>query len=699
MPMVVPNGDPFAVQQAVGPTQEFGLIDMPKTQFSRLNAVKSLDESAQQFNKLAQKWQAEQDQTRAKDYMNQIQEFKNDLENNPESGFKTFKGLNALERPDGQSLSDEIGKKYDDFVATLLQRGANKNVQKIVKEFSDATRNQLMNSVNTHLIAQSSEYKKSVNQKSIEMASSMALSDDPKQAEEGVGILRALIDQEAKEKGIEPDYTKKLGDVQFLRIQQAVDDGRLVDASSLLNVNRNDMSAADQVRAKRLIQVATRQQRKQAAENLVSGLYTQVFSNENQAKQAVRLTTGALPATADYEKALALADGDGEKAIQILGYGVDRWEQDIDNAEAFGEPVDEDAMLSNDRNASMALSRYTADQTATPTLDQVANRIRELVPDMDEDSLYSTSRKVLSHEKSRRDTLQRERDEKSNIAYASLRSGNDFETLPMGALQGLKRTTVRNLHDYFNRKKAGSLVTNSAMYWDLISNDDKLKNMSDEEFFSLAPEFSEKDFDDLWNFRLGLIQGKFKDTQGDSLRRDIKDAFARNGLSMPNDEGGKAAYGYALRNIYDRIRQDVAMSGKEPSSQEISEKVTQLLNSEYSVKGRLWGTNERTLARGIEKGSFGIDGTTEKILDAGLQAQGIVDPSKTNRTELLLGIAITPTKNIPGASAMVAEILKINPGFVDGLSQAYARQHGGAYPEDSYIVRAYLQHSNLFQAR
>ena len=699
MPMVVPNGDPFAVQQTVGPTQEFGLVNMPKTQFSRMNAAQSIEESAQQFNQIAQKWQGEQDQTRAKDLMNQIQEKTNDLANNPETGFKTLKGINALERPDGKSLSDEIGKSYDDYVSSLLQNGVNRNVQKIVKQFSDANRNQLMNSVNTHLIAQSNEYRKSVNQKSIEMASAMALQDDPSQAEEGVAVLRALIDQEAKEKGIEPDYTKKLGDVQFLRIQQAVDAGRLGDASNLLQANRSDMSATDQVRAKRLIQVAARKQRKQAAEDVVGGIYGEIFSAENQARHAVELTTGSLPATADYEMALALADGDEEKAVQILAYGVDRWQQDVDNAEADGTLIDEEAMLAEDRNASMALSRYTADRTSEPTLDMVANRIKELVPDMDEDSLYSTSRKVLSREKARRDAQQRERDDQATIAYGSLRSGNGFEALPMGAVQNLKRSTVTSLQDYANRKAAGALVTNSALYWDLISNEDKLKNMTDEDFVTLAPELTESDFDDLMNFRQGLKGGKFKDTQGDNLRRNIKDAFSRNGLSMPTDEAGKAAYGYAARNIYDRIRQEMVMTGKEPTAQEISEKVTQLLNSEFSVKGTLWGTNERTLAKAIEKGSFGIDGTAEKILNAGLQAQGIVDPSKTNRTELLLGIAITPTKMVPGASAMVGEIRKVNPGFIEGLSQAYARKHGGVSPDDSYIVRAYLQHSNLFQVR
>lgn len=699
MAMVVPKGDPFAVDQTVGPTQEFGLIDMPKTQFSRLNASKSLDESAQRFNKVAQKWQGEQDQTRAKDLMNQIQEKTNDLTNNPETGFKTLKGINAIERPEGQSLSDEVGKSYDDFVNSLLQKGVNKNVQKIVKQFSDANRNQLINSVNTHLIAQSNEYRKSVNQKSIEMASSMALSEDQKQAEEGVAVLRSLIDQEAKEKGIEPDYTKKLGDVQFLRIQQAVDAGRLGDASNLLQVNRSDMSATDQVRAKRLIQVAARNQRKQAAENVVGGIYGELFSPENQAKHAVELTTGSLPATADYEMALALADGDDEKAVQILAYGVDRWQQDVDNAEANGDLVDEETMLSKDRNASMALSRYTADRTTEPTLDMVATRIKELVPDMDEDSLYSTSRKVLSREKARRDAQQRERDDQAGIAYGSLRNGNTFETLPMGATQNLKRSTIQALRNYSDRKQAGALVTNSSVYWDLINNDDKLKNMPDEDFVALAPELSDEDFDDLMNFRQGLKTGKFKNTQGDSLRRNIKDAFARNGLAMPTDEAGKAAYGYAARNIYDRIRQDMAVTGKEPTPQEISDKVTQLLNTEFSVKGSLWGTNERTLAKAIEKGSFGIDGTAEKILDAGLQAQGIVDPSKTNRTELLLGIAITPTKPVPGATAMVGQIRKLNPAFVEGLIQAYGRQHGMAEPDDSYIVRAYFQHTNLFQAR
>lgn len=699
MPMVVPNGDPFAVQQTVGPTQEFGLVNMPKTQFSRMNAAQSLEESAQHLNQLAQKWQGEQDQTRAKDLMNQIQEKTNDLANNPQSGFKTLKGINALERPEGKSLSDEVGKSYDDYVNSLLQNGVNKNVQKIVKQFSDANRNQLMNLVNTHLIAQSNEYRKSVNQKSIEMASSMALQDDPRQAEEGVAVLRALIDQEAQEKGVEPDYTKKLGDVQFLRIQQAVDAGRLSDAASLLQANRSDMSATDQVRAKRLIQVAARKQRKQAAEDVVGGIYGEIFSAENQARHAVELTTGLLPATADYEMALALADGDEEKAVQILGYGVDRWQQDVDNAEADGTLINEEAMLADDRNAAMALSRYTADRTAEPTLDMVANRIKELVPGMDEDSLYSTSRKVLSREKARRDALQRERDDQASIAYGSLRNGNGFDSLPMGAVQNLKRSTVKSLQDYASRKAAGALVTNSALYWDLISNEDKLKNMTDEDFVALAPELTDGDFDDLMNFRQGLKTGKFKNTQGDSLRRNIKDAFARNGLTMPPDEAGKAAYGYAARNIYDRIRQEMVMMGKEPTAQEISDKVTQLLNSEFSVKGSFWGTNERTLAKAIEKGSFGIEGTAEKILDAGLQAQGIVDPSKTNRTELLLGIAITPTKSVPGASAMVGEIRKLNPGFIDGLSQAYARQHGGVQPDDSYIVRAYLQHSNLFQAR
>lgn len=250
--MRIPGGNPFGVNVATQSTQEMGLVAAPETEYSEAGLAKKLDGAGKQMMATAQKWVQEQDNTRVQIFSNDIKDLENDLEFNPETGFSTLLGRNATERPSGKDLSTEVLDAFETRAADLMKNmspAARRSAQQVL----DATRSNLQNKLNKHIIAQSAVVKQSENARTIDGAYKDAQSDDEQTRNSGFAVLRAMGQKDAQEKGVEFDPSKTVGIAHLDRIEVLVDDSRLGEAKAWLKNNRDEMSAAQYKSAKELV--------------------------------------------------------------------------------------------------------------------------------------------------------------------------------------------------------------------------------------------------------------------------------------------------------------------------------------------------------------------------------------------------------------------------------------------------------------
>lgn len=96
MPINVPN--PYSVGVAITPAgnRAVGLQAAPETRYNKNRLAADLMEQGKEFVKKLDEWQSQIDVTRGKDLINQLEESRIDLRTNPETGYSTLQGVNAL---------------------------------------------------------------------------------------------------------------------------------------------------------------------------------------------------------------------------------------------------------------------------------------------------------------------------------------------------------------------------------------------------------------------------------------------------------------------------------------------------------------------------------------------------------------------------------------------------------------------------
>ena len=100
MPITVP-GNPFSGPDAKQSTQAMGLHAAPETKYNKYALIRSVAQGAE---KEVRRYSDSLDKTRVLDAMNELKLYSDELENNPETGWKTKTAGKANEKIDGQSL-------------------------------------------------------------------------------------------------------------------------------------------------------------------------------------------------------------------------------------------------------------------------------------------------------------------------------------------------------------------------------------------------------------------------------------------------------------------------------------------------------------------------------------------------------------------------------------------------------------------
>ncbi|WP_417211973.1 hypothetical protein [Sutterella wadsworthensis] len=229
------------------------------------------------------KWQSELDQVRAKDLITQLEEKRLDLRYNKDSGYQTLLGINALERPDGKSLTDEVSANFKEtYDAIRLKAGNPRQRAALDAYFQDASA-KLRSDVGSWEFKQAQVYQVDQAQAQFRLGMTQALSDDPELQASGEAVVRDAALTVARISGKTVDMAKYMGPIHAMRISKMVDDLSPTEAKAYLSAHRDEMSADQIAQADKYVRAGLQDQK----EKRIAASILKSANSESEALKAV----------------------------------------------------------------------------------------------------------------------------------------------------------------------------------------------------------------------------------------------------------------------------------------------------------------------------------------------------------------------------------------------------------------------------
>lgn len=229
------------------------------------------------------KWQSELDQVRAKDLITQLEEKRLDLRYNKDSGYQTLLGINALERPDGKSLTDEVSANFKEtYDAIRLKAGNPRQRAALDAYFQDASA-KLRSDVGSWEFKQAQVYQVDQAQAQFRLGMTQELSDDPELQASGEAVVRDAALTVARISGKTVDMAKYMGPIHAMRISKMVDDLSPTEAKAYLSAHRDEMSADQIAQADKYVRAGLQDQK----EKRIAASILKSANSESEALKAV----------------------------------------------------------------------------------------------------------------------------------------------------------------------------------------------------------------------------------------------------------------------------------------------------------------------------------------------------------------------------------------------------------------------------
>lgn len=258
--MSIPVSDnPYSVSIQPAPTQGMGIHSEKEGPYSASNLYGSMQKSVSGLQKKVNQWQLEVDKTLAQDLINDLLEEQLRQKNDPNDGWVNQKGKNALERPDGKSLAEEASERLKESYDSIRKRAGSPRVQKLFDNYYRNADAALINDVNTHVNNQFQVYRSDTQQRSLQNAISLGMSDNPNDRKSGIAAARAIIDEIYKDKGLEADYSKGPGLIHSMSLEKMINLGQLGQAKAYLKEYGHEMNEQQKAAIKKLMDVANKE--------------------------------------------------------------------------------------------------------------------------------------------------------------------------------------------------------------------------------------------------------------------------------------------------------------------------------------------------------------------------------------------------------------------------------------------------------
>lgn len=284
MPINVPN--PYGVDVAISPAggRSVGLQAAPETRNNKQRLFADLAEHGKEFVKKLEEWQGQIDVTRSKDLINQLEESRIDLRTNPETGYMKLEGENALARPSGKSLHDEVSESFKSTYDRIRAKASTPRQRQILDDYYQAASQKLGQDVDSWVVRQQDVYEKAVEDQTLRTAARKAMSDDPDEQRDGEFVIRSMLAEKAKREGVPQDSARYLWPIHLNRVAGMADGYDVDGANAYLERYKEEMTPAGYERAKSMIGRAKDQRDIEAATNSIVASY----GSEREAMEAVK---------------------------------------------------------------------------------------------------------------------------------------------------------------------------------------------------------------------------------------------------------------------------------------------------------------------------------------------------------------------------------------------------------------------------
>lgn len=283
MAITVPK-NPFSINVVIGSTENMGgLQAAPKTEFSQDALAQSVVERFDKFSQTVDKWQSELDQVRAKDLITQLEEKRLDLRYNKDSGYQTLLGINALERPDGKSLTDEVSANFKEIYDAIRLKAGNPRQRAALDAYFQDASAKLRSDVGSWGFKQAQVYQVDQAQAQFRLGMTQALSDDPELQASGEAVVRDAALTVARISGKTVDMAKYMGPIHAMRISKMVDDLSPTEAKAYLSAHRDEMSADQIAQADKYVRAGLQDQK----EKRIAASILKSANSESEALKAV----------------------------------------------------------------------------------------------------------------------------------------------------------------------------------------------------------------------------------------------------------------------------------------------------------------------------------------------------------------------------------------------------------------------------
>lgn len=271
----VPSRDSFEAVASPGPSTSFDTSGVGR-EMQGARQMESFGESIRQnslkLSKIEIDAQREANELRANDALNKARQRAIELTYNTDDGFSLLKGVDALERPDGKSLPDEYGSRFDEYVNEVSGELANDHQRQMFRQNAAQLSNSLRADASRHMLQEFTNYHGSVADGALKLSqqeAELAWNDpdridraingveDP-QTQERIGGIRQAIEQKARLTGM--SATEVAAEVRTAEsgvhsrvIQAALVNSNVAYADLYFKQNRKNMTGNDILSVKKVL--------------------------------------------------------------------------------------------------------------------------------------------------------------------------------------------------------------------------------------------------------------------------------------------------------------------------------------------------------------------------------------------------------------------------------------------------------------
>ena len=224
--MKVPISNEFSVGVSNAPAAHFTAAQLPDAGAPLAHAGNQAFAKGQEMVNAQAKMLAEMNDLAADNALAQVKAFEQDLRVNPDMGYESLRGENALNRPDGQSLVDE----YDGYLmkrANEIKDTLKNDVQKsLFSQRLESIRQTLRNKTGEHLLSEGQKWKETSLNSQIDLAANsftLSTSDEERDAaiKRAIGAAKGLQNLNGWDS---ETMQKKVMDASDKAIRQVIDD-------------------------------------------------------------------------------------------------------------------------------------------------------------------------------------------------------------------------------------------------------------------------------------------------------------------------------------------------------------------------------------------------------------------------------------------------------------------------------------------